>query len=793
MRSWLSVPLAIVTAALVVSAATSCGSQQSTAGTSTNNPCASSKSGAKNPCNPCAGNPCAGNPCNPCAGNPCAGPFPSVLSKTQQNNPPEIILPAQKSVGIGQRVTFGLEVVDADNDTISVSLINKPASAKYDPLTLTVDWTPRRTDGPLGRFKVRVVEREFWSNHERTFDHDFSIAVTRGRHVVPPARPLGPVVETLITIHDKDRLKAVNKAWPFDKMLRHSAGLFIGAMPDAQRKRIATPTAAALFRSVLQSLARIHENPRLDPDSPRFDRRAFGDPKTWTLVTVRPRLDKKWQELRLVYRAKNAAEPTYAMFRIRPVRTSALPPEAQDWNNTQFSRLTAAAFLDKRGNLRTDYFTNKRAHAAAVERFVTSVVTYNSQAKPYTRATFIALATGARMGGGSKRNKNGTYLSGDGWAWSALKPLPTKSGTSVAYSNIRIKGFWTATAKSADGKSWRAVCAPRFNAGHSKHKPGYEKLCRAKLGLVDFPAVENFKIVSGKKEATNLYVDHKRIHSVEHLKLEDPRRDIGEEKGMTCSQCHTRRFGVRDLSNPNLLDPRAGTPTRANKSLPTTFFIIVPSDRWAPYLVDFQKDQECKAKRAFKKHMGLTTNLNCPLAVGVHNKKLSDAALRRTVVTDFERAVLKGRDAYVDLFDFTIVGMYEILLRRHDLFGRWPNARESYLRQLRKDKPVPYPPERERKNVGNFHSGFVKRAIGTGGCRLTPIKSAYGRKLGQPFPPLPHGNDAYIPMRTTINAAIAAGGAVGIRCKTGKKGLVLVYTRRNSARGYDLITLYEEK
>ena len=36
----------------------------------------------------------------------------------------------------------------------------------------------------------------------------------------------------------------------------------------------------------------------------------------------------------------------------------------------------------------------------------------------------------------------------------------------------------------------------------------------------------------------------------QNLALEDGRRDIGEENGMTCSQCHIRNFGMHDYADP---------------------------------------------------------------------------------------------------------------------------------------------------------------------------------------------------------------------------------------------------
>jgi hypothetical protein len=60
-------------------------------------------------------------------------------------------------------------------------------------------------------------------------------------------------------------------------------------------------------------------------------------------------------------------------------------------------------------------------------------------------------------------------------------------------------------------------------------------------------------------------------------------------------------------------DPRAGQPTLANKSQATTYFVIVPTERWQPYAIDFQEKQECKFKAAIKEWAGVDTSLSCPL------------------------------------------------------------------------------------------------------------------------------------------------------------------------------------
>ena len=69
----------------------------------------------------------------------------------------------------------------------------------------------------------------------------------------------------------------------------------------------------------------------------------------------------------------------------------------------------------------------------------------------------------------------------------------------------------------------------------------------------------------------------------------------------------------------------------------------------------------------------------------------------------------------------------------------------------------------------------------------------YGKLLGQPFEPLPAGTPAgYETLRTHANAYLAKGGVVGITCTGGKGGLALVCTESANARGYDLITIYDD-
>jgi len=164
------------------------------------------------------------------------------------------------------------------------------------------------------------------------------------------------------------------------------------------------------------------------------------------------------------------------------------------------------------------------------------------------------------------------------------------------------------------------------------------------------------------------------------------------------------------------------------------------------------------------------------------------------VVWDFEHAVLTSKDAFVELFDFQSVGEVEILLHRYDLLGRLPTMSAQMRAEYAAEDGTPYPPDRERRNVGNYYAWLIKPAIAQGGCRAVEPQWAYNRRLGGPFEPLPPGNESHEPLRQRVNTYLEGGrgGVIGIRCPGGERGLALVWTRRDHERGYDLITIYDD-
>lgn len=531
------------------------------------------------------------------------------------NEPPTIELPIYDVIGVGQEIGFGIEVIDEESDEIVVELIDKPATATWDPYTLTVVWKPTAADIPLGEFAARVTEKRRDNGEVRVNTHHFSIAVTPRAQRLPVARPLGSAVETLITIHDEERLVDVNKKWPIDAMLEASAKSMLNDMPENERAGIEIADRATQYRAFLHDLAKGHGNPTLDPEAEQFDKATWGSPGDWKIIAVRPRLDKSGHEVRIIYKAK-AHAASYAMFRFRPLAHHDLPKEGVAENNKLMAQMVVDSFFTDNAELDPALFRDKKAHSKKVEAFVTKILEYKADDRP--AVTFLALPTEARLGGGNKRDAEGKYVSGDAWGWTVMKPKP--AGGKMTIGNIPIKGFVTDVVASADGGSWEMKCGPAFDPRSKAHDPRIAKLCRP-TGHTDLPgggdgyreAAPGEPVVSALVDAANLFIDHKQKTMVATVPLKDPRRDLFEEKGMSCHQCHVRKFGVRDFYDKAATDPSAGKPRALNKKQDTTYFVIVPTERWQPYAIDFQHKQECKIKAAIKKAIGVDTNLECPL------------------------------------------------------------------------------------------------------------------------------------------------------------------------------------
>lgn len=542
-------------------------------------------------------------------------PVASSTFTVPDSHEPELFPPAWKKVGLGQTIWFSTSVIDQDLDETRVDMTKLPFSARFDPITQTVIWTPALSDLPRAEFEATITQ----PGRNKSIKKTFSIDVVKEPQPVPAAPTQSPIVETLLMIHAPKRLEEVNKVWPLDRLLEVGADTFKLQIPEPQRSQLKTPLTGKLaYDQLLKGLAETNNNPRLDPASPQFDRAAFGDPKAWHIVAFRPRIDKAWTELRVVYKAPSV-EPVYAMFRLRPVveYVPALPrpDEERDANNKIFLGMVAKHLM-KNGGVNPAFVKDEAAHGKAVAALMTDVMTFDdTKTKPYLHGFEIGIAMEARMGGGSARNADGTYKSGDGWGWSAMKPFRTADGATQAYVNVAIPGFWTDVQASKDNSTWEPKCATKFNPNDPAHDPGYEVLCRKTMGFVDLPDTRTGKPVNGKRDANNLYVEHKKAWMTTTMPLEDGRRDLGEENGVTCSQCHIRNFGMHDYSDPANTDPKAGKPRAVNHAIPTLNFQIVPTTEWSAFTLEFMQHQECRGKMLFEKFIGpdAAKGLTCPL------------------------------------------------------------------------------------------------------------------------------------------------------------------------------------
>jgi hypothetical protein len=539
-----------------------------------------------------------------CAANP---PRPGGGGSEPPNHAPELKLPPYTQVGLGQTIGFGIEVIDEESDAIRVELEEKPASATYDPRTLTVVWRAAAEDQPAGRFQIRVTEAQREGGARRVFRHSFSIPVVEDFQPRPVAQPLDPFTELVLTVHDLERLARVQEAWPLPRVLALAAEL------EARKQGKAIPIdGEALYRSMLVGLAEAHGNPRVNPGSKAFEAEVWATSESWRIMAVRFRLDKHWQELRLVYKNFRSHEGVYVMPRWRVVADGPEVDEADRvYNNQAISRLVLDRFFGADGRLREDLWRDEAAHGRAVAEAVTAILQHPvGQAARHAGATFLALPTEARLGGGSLRDDLGQYQSGDGWAWTVMQPK--LAGDAMAFVNIPIKGFATAFAEDPASHGWKPVCAKGFDPRDPGHVPGLEMLCRVKEGLVDLPFWPGGKLQSAAIDAVSLHVEHKRGAAIQELPLRDPRRDLAEENGMTCAECHTRAFGVRDLYDPAVTDARRGAPRAANPAQDRSFFVLAPGERWQPYMIDFQRRQTCLARDAFKAALGVDVQLTCP-------------------------------------------------------------------------------------------------------------------------------------------------------------------------------------
>ena len=550
----------------------------------------------------------------------------SVNLDDSKNQLPEILNLRHNKIGLGQRWTFGIEVIDEEGDFVRVELIEKPKSAKFNQNTLTVDWTPQKTDGKVGKFVVKVTEiPRDKSRERRTLTKEFTVKIVKQPVALLQLPPAPLEVDSLVTIIDPERLAAANKKWNIINLFQRIAEI----EADKQIKTgsdIQATTGEQLFRDALKELAVMHKNAEIDPDSPQFNQ--AWNAENWKLTAVRPRLNKKVFELRLVYFNTKAAEQVYLMPRMRIVRgvDAKRPDELRQKNNHTFAKMFHETFFD--GEKLKPFVANDKAkYGEALAEFMTRVLNYRDPEDPMMRANLAAIPHNSRLGGGNVYDEKGNYLHGDGWALGALKVGPvTRGGKKVlAFISPPIDGFAASIKPNKDGNAFRPAPPPISDVNNPNYKESWESLIdKDDHGNIAIPeTLPDGKVKPNNVDTTLNSFEVQNGFRFAETNLRDPRRRLFEERGMTCMQCHVRNFDegnyLIDLSNPQKTPENVKT-----NPVPRVFFIIIPQmhNPRPEYLRRAEEEQVGNMKGVFRDYLGINVKINSPLAEDwMHNTK----------------------------------------------------------------------------------------------------------------------------------------------------------------------------
>ncbi len=417
-------------------------------------------------------------------------------------------------------------------------------------------------------------------------------------------------VETLISITAMDRLAAADARWPITAMFQRIAEIEASKQikPD---NGIQKTSGAALFHDALKNLAILHHNEEIDPDSPRFNRQ--WNAENWRLIMVRPRVNKKIFELRLVYRNMVAAEPVYLMPRMRITRGK--DPDIlkdNDWrqkNNRTYATLFHDAFFDG-ANLKPFVANDKRSYGEALAGFITKVVTYSDPADPRMQANFAALPHNARLGGDDMLDAEGRYQRGNGWALGVMKVIAVERGghKELAFNNEVIDGFAT-SIKAPDGKAYKPVPAPAFVPGSASYVKDFEKL----IDGLGFAAIPDDHDGGGGRgsiiDASSVSRPFKERFMVEETSLHDPRRRLTEERGMTCIQCHVRNFDEGNYLDTKVSDPAQAAGMTSTRDIPRLFFVLTPDDGRSEFFRRNEQEQVDNLRGVMRDYLNLNINI----------------------------------------------------------------------------------------------------------------------------------------------------------------------------------------
>ncbi|CAN5853212.1 hypothetical protein BH20ACI4_BH20ACI4_15840 [soil metagenome] len=550
--------------------------------------------------------------------------LPVADTKPTENHLPEIADLHYKEIGVGQRLFFGVEVIDEEGDNVRIELAEKPKTAKFNQNTLTVDWTPTASDGDNGKFLVKVTELpRDKSRAERSVTREYNVKIVKNPVKLLELPITSLEVDSFVTIIDPERLKAADKKWNIVSLFQR-----IGEI-EAEKQikagsNIQPSNGKQLFLDSMKELAIMHKNPTLDPDSPQFDK--VWNAENWKLIAVRPRINKKVFELRLVYFNIKAAEQAYLMPRMRIIRggDASRPDDLRQKNNYQFAKMFHEAFFDG-ANMKPFVANDKAKYGEALAEFITKVLTYNDKSEPMMKANMAAIPHNSRLGGGNEYDANGKYLFGDGWALGAMKVAPVeRNGKKVlAVVSPPIDGFVASIKANADGTAFKPFAPPVADKDNDEHRAGWENLINED-GTLFIPEVSaDGSIKPLNIDTTINSFEYKYKLQTAETALQDPRRRLFEEKGMTCMQCHVRNYDEGDYLT-SVQIPKEMPKDMYARTIPRVFFIITPTLHSGrnEYIHREEQEQVGNLQGVFRDYLGINVKINSPLALDwVHGTK----------------------------------------------------------------------------------------------------------------------------------------------------------------------------
>ena len=268
----------------------------------------------------------------------------------------------------------------------------------------------------------------------------------------------------------------------------------------------------------------------------------------------------------------------------------------------------------------------KRNTVKRWKKFITWVLTYNDPNEPMLKANMAAIPHNSRLGGGNEYDKDGKYLYGDGWALGAMtvRPVMKNGKNALAVVSPPIAGFVASIKPNKDNTAFKPVPAPITQKDSPQYRKGWEDVIDEAHGTVFIPEVmPDGSVARSNIDTTINAFDYKTKFMVAETALDDPRRRLFEEKGMTCMQCHVRNFDEGDYL-VSVQKPGEKAEKVSSRPIKRVFFIITPTlhSGRTEYIHREEQEQVGNLKGVFRDYLSIDVKMASPLSLDwVHGTK----------------------------------------------------------------------------------------------------------------------------------------------------------------------------